>query len=129
MERDRLVLEIYEQLLDLEQRLIPVGLHVFGQAPEGRELVDTLVTVAAFDRPEAGIRSLSNLVAEALGLPDYSTLVRDSANSAERLEQREQVEAAVRDAIEQLLKSGLEEAAQCLARDAGVPRSQAIVTL
>ena len=129
MERDRIVLEIYEQLLDLEQRLIPVGLHVFGQAPEGRGLVDTLTAVGTFDRPEAGVGSLSNLVAEALGLPDYRTLVRDSANSAERLEQRERVEAAVRDAVAELVKSGPESAAEWLGRDTAVSRSQVLKTL
>ncbi len=129
MEHDRIVLEVYEKLLDLEQRLIPVGLHVFGQAPDGRQLVDTLVAVAAFDRPEAGIRSLSDLIAEALGLPDYSTLVKDSATSAERLEQRERIEAAVRGSVAELVKSGPDSAAQCLGRDAGVPRNAALETL
>src|SRR5512138_2535708 len=117
MEHDRIVLEIHEQLLELEQRLIPVGLHVFGQPPDDRQLVDTLVAVAAFDRPEAGVRSLSNLVAEALGLPDYSTVVKDSATSSGRLEQRERIEALVRGGVAELVKAGPESAAQQLGRD------------
>lgn len=129
MEHDRIVLEIHEHLLDLEQRLIPVGLHVFGQPPDDRQLVDTLVAVAAFDRPEAGVRSLSNLVAEALGLPDYSTVVKDSATSSGRLEQRERIEALVRGGVAELVKAGPESAAQQLGRDAGVRHDQALGTL
>jgi len=129
MDHDRVVLEIYEQLLDLEQRLIPVGLHLFGQPPDGRELVDTLAAVAAFDRPEAGVRSLSNLIAEALGLPDYSTVVKESATSAERLADRERIEATVREAVGELVKRGLELALRHLEREAGVPRKPALEAL
>ena len=41
-ERDRRVLELYEQVLEIEQRLIPTGLHVFGRVPEEAERVDVL---------------------------------------------------------------------------------------
>ena len=129
MERDRVVLAIYEQLLELEQRLIPVGLHVFGQAPDERQLADTLFAVAAFDRPEAGIRSLPNLIAEALGLPDYPSLVANSAASAERLEHRQRIEVAARNAVAALLASGADAAAEWLQRDVGVPGDAAFSTL
>jgi cobalamin biosynthesis Mg chelatase CobN len=33
-ERDQRVLRLYEQLVEIEQRLIPTGLHVFGRAAE-----------------------------------------------------------------------------------------------
>ena len=35
--RDRRVLELWERLVEIEQRLIPTGLHVFGRASDGRE--------------------------------------------------------------------------------------------
>src|ERR671913_2381344 len=67
-ERDRRVLELYEQVLEVEQRLIPTGLHVFGLAPDDAQCADMLRMVASFDRPETGARSLPALVAEGLGL-------------------------------------------------------------
>ena len=56
--RDEKVLELYEQLLEIEQRLIPTGLHVFGRPAAARERGDLLKMIASFDRPEAGLRAL-----------------------------------------------------------------------
>ena len=56
--KDEQVLKLYEQLFEIEQRLIPTGLHVFGQASPQRERGDLLKMIAAFDRPEAGVRAL-----------------------------------------------------------------------
>src|SRR5918997_565670 len=56
-ERDRRVLELYEQVTEIEQRLIPTGLHVFGRAPESGARLDMLRMVASFDRPESGARA------------------------------------------------------------------------
>src|SRR3712207_9339669 len=66
-ERDRRVLELWEQVAEVERRLIPTGLHVFGRAAGERECADLLRAVASFDRPECGARSLGALVAEGLG--------------------------------------------------------------
>ena len=66
-DRDRRVLEIHERLVEIEQRLIPTGLHVFGQPSEGKERADLLRMIVSFDRPEAHARALPALVAEALG--------------------------------------------------------------
>ena len=91
MDRDRIVLSIYDQLLDLEQRLIPVGLHTFGSSPEPRQLTDILFAIASFDRPELGIRSLPDLIAEALGLGDYRGLLAASARSESRASRKTSV--------------------------------------
>jgi len=98
-ERDRRVLELYEKVLEIEQRLIPTGLHVFGRPSDETEIADLLRMVASFDRPELGIRSLPDLVAEGLGLPPYATLLKESPDSEQRLRERERVEAVVRNAI------------------------------
>jgi magnesium chelatase subunit H len=66
-ERDAKVFALYEQLLEIEQRLIPTGLHVFGRASSAGEKIDLLKMIASFDRPEAGVRSLpENLADEAV---------------------------------------------------------------
>ena len=75
-ERDRIVFGLYEQLLEIEQRLIPTGMHVFGRPPDSNAMADMLRMVASFDRPEAGTRSLPDLVAEGLGLPDIGLETR-----------------------------------------------------
>ena len=97
--RDRRVLELYEKVLEVEQRLIPTGLHIFGLPANQTELTGLLRMVASFDRPELGIRSLPDLVTEGLGLPSYSELLKVSATSEQRLSEREQVEAIVKQAL------------------------------
>ncbi len=101
--RDRIVLRLYERLLEVEQRLIPNGMHVFGRPPGDRQAADMLRMVASFDRPEVGARSLPDLVARGLGLAGYRQLLNESGASEERLAQRERVEGIVRQAIQLLL--------------------------
>ena len=66
-ERDARVLELYEQLLEIEQRLIPTGLHIFGRPGSMHERTDLLKTIASFDRPEVGARALPDLIADTCG--------------------------------------------------------------
>ena len=66
-ERDARVFQLYEQLLEIEQRLIPTGLHIFGRATSAGEQTDLLKMVASFDRPEAGVRAVpEHVVDEAI---------------------------------------------------------------
>jgi magnesium chelatase subunit H len=128
-ERDRRVLELYEKVLEIEQRLIPTGLHVFGRASVNAEIADLLRMVASFDRPELEVRSLPDLVAEALELPSYAQLIRDSHDSEQRLRERERVETLVREAIALFVNNsgdgGREAATGFLRETAGVPAEQA----
>ena len=78
IERDAHVMQLYEQLLEVEQRLIPTGLHMFGRAAELQEKADLLRMVASYDRPEHGAHALPKLVAEALGIQDYDALVQET---------------------------------------------------
>ena len=57
-DRDAKVFALYEQLVEIEQRLIPTGLHVFGRPSSAGEKTDLLKMIASFDRPEAGARAL-----------------------------------------------------------------------
>jgi len=66
-ERDASVFALYEQLVEIEERLIPTGLHVFGRPSSATEKADLLKMVASFDRPEAGARALPEaLVGDAV---------------------------------------------------------------
>ncbi len=66
--RDARVLQLYEELLEIEQRMIPTGLHIFGRPSADTEKVDLLKMIASFDRPEFAARALPALVAEGVGL-------------------------------------------------------------
>ncbi|MEW6129649.1 MAG: cobaltochelatase subunit CobN [Acidobacteriota bacterium] len=119
-ERDRRVLELYEKILEIEQRLIPTGLHIFGQAAENRELLDLLKMVASFNRPELGICSLTDLICQGLNLADYSTLIKESPASKQRLSEREQVEAILHEAIKCFVESDAATASDFLVERAKV---------
>src|SRR5262245_15182773 len=108
--RDERVLQLYEKLLEIEQRLIPTGLHVFGRASSNDEIADLLTAVASFDRPELEIRSLHDLVSEGLGFSAYSELLRMSSESAERLSEREQVEGLVKLAVNRFVERSADDA-------------------
>lgn len=62
---DERVFELYERLLEIEQRLIPTGLHVFGRPSAATERGDLLKMIASFDRPEAGARALPETLVDA----------------------------------------------------------------
>src|SRR5215213_3497678 len=64
IDRDARVFALYEQLLEIEQRLIPTGLHVFGRPSSAGEKTDLLKMIASFDRPEAGVRALPEALVE-----------------------------------------------------------------
>ncbi len=119
-ERDRRVLALYQELLEIEQRLIPTGLHVFGGVPKQGARADMLRMVASFPRPEAGTRALTDLVAEKLGLSAYDTLPKSAAHDNHLLSERERVDALVSGAIEIFTAEGLEAAVAWLETNAGV---------
>ena len=118
--RDRRVFELYERLVEVEQRLIPTGLHVFGRAPDGRECADLLRMVASFDRAEAGARSLPSLVAESLGLSERIGTATAATVSEDSLAARERVDGVVRESVACFLRDGPASASDYLLAAAGV---------
>src|SRR2546426_12696605 len=118
-ERDRRVLQIYDQLMEIERRLIPTGLHVFGRISHTNEKVDMLRMVASFDRPEAGARALPALVAEALGSAQISSKKSEPPSESE-VREREHVDSIVAAAIQEFLKGGVAHAVRFLTANANV---------
>src|SRR5258706_9745219 len=114
VERDRAVAAITEQLAEIEGRLIPTGLHVFGRAAELKEKADLLRMVASFDRPEHDARALPKLVANALGL-DSEVLNESPTN-----ETRELIDQIVAESIARFCEDGADAAAVCLKDSANV---------
>lgn len=115
MSRDARVQQLYEQLLEIEQRLIPTGLHVFGKAPADSDLADMLRMVASFDRPERGAKALPDLVAEGLGF-SYQTVL----DSSTRSQDRELIDGLVSQAIASFVKNGASAAQEFLAQRANL---------
>ena len=64
--RDALVGAVYRQLMEIESRLLPCGLHTIGKPPTAEEAIATLVSIAALERDEDGLRSLPGLLAESI---------------------------------------------------------------
>src|SRR5215212_572167 len=118
-ERDRRVLGLWERLIEVEQRLIPTGLHVFGRAADTEECADLLRAVASFDRPERGARALTDLVSEGLDLGTYDSLLEDKTEEGWR--RRSRVDDIVRESIDAFVREGADEACRMLERDARVP--------
>jgi magnesium chelatase subunit H len=119
-ERDRRVLELCEQVSEIEHRLIPTGLHVFGRASVADERADLLRMVASFERPETGARALPQLVEDGLSL-DTTSPTDGAAGAGEKsLQFRERVEAITREGIRRFLDDGGEAACAWLETTARV---------
>src|ERR1041384_8134139 len=122
VERDRAVAAITEQLAEIEERLIPAGLHVFGRGSELKEKAAMLRMVASFDRPEHDARALPQLVANALGL-DSEVLNESPTN-----ETRELIDRIITESIARFCEKGSDEAAACLKDSANVRPEDALPT-
>src|SRR3989441_8025942 len=115
-DRDARVLRLYEQLVEIEQRLIPTGLHVFGRASELQEKADLLRMVASFDRPEHGARALPRLISEALGVDCYDALLHETSAS----ETRQLIDGVVAEAVRRFCEDGVDSAVDWLNSKADV---------
>jgi magnesium chelatase subunit H len=113
-ERDRRVLELSDQLIEIEQRLIPTGLHVFGHVSDNEQLADMLRMIASFDRAESGARALPDLVSEGLGVN------HGEASNGELRRERERIDQIVSRSIDLFLQAGSEATTQHLFKEANV---------
>lgn len=111
--------QLSHRLLEVEQRLIPVGLHVLGQPPAGDELVDILSLVATFNRPPGGGANLPELLAASMGF-DYATLRQRLTQDSTAQQQYRQVDEACRAAVARLV-AGEPLSASGVAPDALAP--------
>ena len=123
-ERDERVRQLYEQLREVEERLIPTGLHVFGRAAELKEKADLLRMVASFDRPEQGTRSLQGLVAEGLRIEDQEQLIDETASS----ETKQLIDRLVSESMQRFCDAGAGPAVDYLSSQANVDAGKALST-
>jgi magnesium chelatase subunit H len=124
IERDARVMRLCNELIEIEQRLIPTGLHIFGRAAELHEKADLLRMVASFDRPELGACALPKLVADSLGIDCYDKLIQETATS----ETTELVDGIVAEAVQRFCEAGAEAAMYWLNSKAGVESERSLPT-
>ncbi len=125
--RDSKVLAFYEKILEIEQRLIPTGLHIFGSKTTGTEITELLTMVVSFQRPELDLPALTDLIAEGLGLPPYSQLLKESNKSEQHLTRRERVEALTRKTVGQIVEGKVHsQVALWINQQAGTSVDQAL---
>jgi len=77
--RDDIVGKVYAQIMQIESRLLPCGLHTVGVPPTAEEAVATLVNIAQLDRPEDKIEGLPRVIAASIGR-DINDVYRGNNN-------------------------------------------------
>ncbi len=92
------VAKLAHELIQVEQRLIPVGLHVLGEPPGQAERSDILALVAAFVHPDAQTPTLPQLVAAGLGW-NHADLCAGLASDATAQARWQRVDEICREAI------------------------------
>lgn len=95
---EQYVAALAHELIQVEQRMIPAGLHILGTPPEISELVDMLALVAAFAQPDPALPPLPQVVANALGY-DYAELRKRLKDSRTAQEQWERLDSICREAV------------------------------
>ncbi|MEO1286332.1 MAG: magnesium chelatase subunit H [Chloroflexota bacterium] len=66
---DAYITALKHELIEVEHRMIPMGLHILGETPQSDEIIDIFALVTAFTRPEYGRKTLNplpQLIAEGL---------------------------------------------------------------
>merc|ERR1719329_576178 len=102
--RDMIVGKVYSQIMQIESRLLPCGLHTVGVPPSAEEAVATLVNIAQLDRPEDKIEGLPRVIAASVGR-DINEIYRgNNAGVLEDVELNDKVTEASRAAVRALVK-------------------------
>ncbi|MBA3946649.1 MAG: magnesium chelatase subunit H, partial [Herpetosiphonaceae bacterium] len=99
---DDYVAALVHELILVEQRMIPLGLHVLGAPPAAGELVDILALVATFARPDPALLPLPQLIAKGLGL-DYDGLRGRLKTDRTAQERWERIDRITHDALQQFM--------------------------
>jgi magnesium chelatase subunit H len=91
------------ELIQVEHRMIPLGLHILGKAPTDTELVDILALVAAFNpgkhpTQDAKLPTLPALIARGLGW-DFAALQQSLKSDVTTQERWERIETIMHEAM------------------------------
>ncbi|MBA3923237.1 MAG: magnesium chelatase subunit H, partial [Nostocaceae cyanobacterium] len=104
-ERDHIVGMVYRNLMEIESRLLPCGLHVIGKPPTAEEAIATLVNIASLDRQEEGTLSLLRIIGNSIGR-DIDDIYKNSDKGyLEDVELLQHITVATRNAVSSLVKA------------------------
>jgi magnesium chelatase subunit H len=101
--RDEIVGKVYAQIMQIESRLLPCGLHTVGVPPTAEEAVATLVNIAQLDRPEDGIEGLPRVIAASVGRDINDVYRGNNAGVLEDVELNTKIVEASRAAVRALV--------------------------
>lgn len=102
--RDDIAGKIYSQIMQIESRLLPCGLHTVGVPPTAEEAIATLVNIAQLDRPEDEIEGLPRVIAASVGR-DINDVYRGNNNGVlTDVELNEKITQASRAAVRALVQ-------------------------
>ncbi|WP_320674572.1 magnesium chelatase subunit H [Prochlorococcus sp. MIT 1341] len=104
-QRDGVVGAVYSQLMEIESRLLPCGLHTIGKPPTAEEAVATLVSIASLEREEEGLRSLPGLLAEAIDRNIEDIFDGNNKGILEDVEQNRKITETSRNAVSSIVSS------------------------
>ncbi|MGJ3238538.1 MAG: magnesium chelatase subunit H [Anaerolineae bacterium] len=101
------IASITHELIEVEHRMIPLGLHVLGEMPQIDEIGDILALVAAFTRPEhrrKQLNPLPQLIARGKGW-DHEQLRKTIKHDSTAQSRWQTLDAITREAMRLLLAS------------------------
>ena len=104
-QRDAVVGAVYRQLMEIESRLLPCGLHTIGKPPTAAEAIATLVSIAALERNEDGLRGLPGLLAESINRSISSIYKGNDAGVLADVELNQKITATCRLAVASMVKA------------------------
>ena len=104
-ERDLVVGNVYKQLMEIESRLLPCGLHTIGKPATAEEAIATLVSIASIEREDDGIRSLPGLLAESKGKTIEEVYEGNNKGKLEDVELNKLITETSREAVGSMVKS------------------------
>jgi len=101
--RDDIVGKVYAQIMQIESRLLPCGLHTVGVPPTAEEAIATLVNIAQLDRPEDKIEGLPRVIASSVGRDINDVYRNNNAGVLKDVELSEKITMASREAVRALV--------------------------
>jgi len=103
-QRDHIVGQVYQRLMEIESRLLPCGLHVIGKPPSAEEAIATLVNIASLDREEEGVKGLPRIIATSLHRDIDEIYQNTNKGILADVELQQQIVQATRAAVSALVK-------------------------
>jgi len=101
--RDDFVGKVYRQIMQIESRLLPCGLHTVGIPPTASEACATLVNIGELDRPEDNIEGIPSVIAASIGRDIKDIYRENDSGNLDAVELNTKITEAARNAVTALV--------------------------